>query len=66
MGSLLSTRLARVLPQVIFGLGLLAFLCPLFLPYFFEALPGQPLLLGLLGTLGRSFQAVLMFKGALQ
>ena len=52
VGSLLSTRLAKVLPQVIFGLGLLAFLYPLFLPYFFEALLGQPLLLRLLAAMG--------------
>jgi hypothetical protein len=52
LGSLLSTRLARVLPQVIFGLGVLAFLYPLFLPYFFEALLGQPLILRLLVSLG--------------
>jgi len=52
LGSLLSTRLAKVLPQVIFGLGLLAFLYPLLLPYFFEALLGQSLLLRLLVALG--------------
>ena len=52
LGSLLSNRLARVLPQVVFGLGLLAFLYPLFLPYFFEALLGQSLLLRSLVSLG--------------
>ena len=52
LGSLLSTRLAKVLPQVIFGLSLLAFLYPLLLPYFFEALLGQPLYARLLITIG--------------
>jgi len=52
LGSLLSTRLAKVLPQVIFGLGLLAFLYPLLLPYFFEALLGQCLLLRVVVALG--------------
>lgn len=52
LGSLLSARLAKVLPQVIFGLCLLAFLYPLLLPYFFEALLGQPLLIRLLVALG--------------
>jgi len=52
LGSLLSTRLAKVLPQVIFSLGLLAFLYPLLLPHFFEALLGQSLLLRLLIALG--------------
>jgi len=52
LGSLLSTRLTKVLPQVIFGLGLLAFLYPLLLPYFFEALLGQPLFLRLVAAMG--------------
>jgi len=52
LGSLLSTKLAKVLPQVIFGLCLLAFLYPLLLPYFFEVLLGQSLLIRLLVALG--------------
>jgi len=52
LGSLFSAKLAKVLPQVIFGLGLLVFLYPLFLPYFFEALLGQSLLLRVLVALG--------------
>jgi len=52
LGSLLSARLAKMLPQIILGLGLLAFLYPLFLPHVFEALLGQPLLLRLLATMG--------------
>lgn len=52
LGSLLSTKLAKVLPQVIFGLCLLTFLYPLFLPYFFEALLGQTLPVRLLVALG--------------
>ncbi len=52
LGSLLSTRLAKVLPQVILGLGLLAFLYPLLLPYFFDALLGQPLPIRLLAAVG--------------
>jgi SAM-dependent methyltransferase len=52
LGSLLSNKLAKVLPQVIFGLCLLAFLYPLFLPHLFEALLGQSLLIRLLVALG--------------
>ena len=52
LGSLLSARLAKVLPQVIFGLGLLAFLYPLLLPHFFDALLGQPLPIRLLAAVG--------------
>jgi SAM-dependent methyltransferase len=52
LGSLLSNKLAKVLPQVIFGLCLLACLYPLFLPYFFEALLGQSLLIRLLVAIG--------------
>jgi len=52
LGSLLSAKLAKVLPQVVFGLGLLAFLYPLLLPHFFEALLGQSLVLRLLVAFG--------------
>ena len=52
LGSLLSARLAKMLPQIILGLGLLALLYPLLLPHVFEALLGQPLLLRLLATMG--------------
>jgi hypothetical protein len=52
LGSLLSARLTKVLPWVIVSLGLLAFLYPLLLPYFFKALLGQPLALRLLIALG--------------
>ena len=52
LGSLFSARLAKVLPQTIFTLALLAFLYPLLLPYFFEALLGQSLFLRLFITLG--------------
>ena len=52
LGSVLSTKLVKVLPQVIFGLGLLALLYPLLLPHFFEALLGQPLLVRLLAAFG--------------
>jgi len=45
LGSLLSAKLARVLPQLIFTLALLAFLYPLLLPYFLEAFLGQSLFL---------------------
>jgi len=52
LGSLLSTRLAKRLPQIILCLSLLAFLYPLLLSYLFEALLGQSLLLRLLAALG--------------
>jgi len=52
LGSLLSAKLAKVLPQLIFTLALLAFLYPLLLPYFFEALLGQSLFLRLFIALG--------------
>jgi len=52
LGSLLSSRLAKALPQVIFGLALLAFLYHLLLPYFFEALLSQALLLRILVAFG--------------
>jgi hypothetical protein len=41
-----------VLPQIILGLCLLAFIYPVLLPYLFEALLGQTLLVRLLVTLG--------------
>ena len=52
LGSLFSARLIKVLPQVILGLGLLVLVYPLFLPYFFEALLGQPLPVRLLVAVG--------------
>jgi len=51
LGSLLSARLNRVLPQVILALCVLAFLYPVFLPHLFEALLGQSLFIRLLVTM---------------
>jgi spermidine synthase len=59
LGSLVSTRLTRVLPQMIFGLCLLACLYPLIIPHFFEALLGQSLIIRLPVALG--FLAPLSF-----
>lgn len=52
LGSLMSSKLARVLPQVIVSLGLLACIYPLLLPHLFEALLGQSLLLRLVVAFG--------------
>jgi hypothetical protein len=52
LGSLLSPRLSRVLPQVIVSLGLLAFIYPLLLPHLFETLLGKSLLLRLFVSFG--------------
>jgi len=52
LGSLLSARLSKVLPQVIVSLGLLAFIYPLLLPRIFETLLGQSLPLRLLVSFG--------------
>jgi len=52
LGSLLSAKLTKALPHLIFILALLAFLYPLLLPYFFEALLGQSLFLRLFVALG--------------
>lgn len=52
LGSLLSARFTRVLPQVIFGLSVLALVYPLFLAYFFNAVLGQPLPVRLVAAVG--------------
>jgi hypothetical protein len=52
LGSLLSPRLSKVLPQVIVSLGLLAFIYPLLLPRLFEILLGHSLLLRLFVSFG--------------
>ena len=52
LGSILSTRLAKILPWAIFALCLLAFLYSLLLPYLFEVALGQSLHIRLLITVG--------------
>ncbi|HEY82639.1 MAG TPA: hypothetical protein G4O01_05055 [Dehalococcoidia bacterium] len=47
LGSLLSTKIGKVLPQVVVSLSLLAFLYPVILSYLFEAWLGQSLLVRL-------------------
>jgi hypothetical protein len=52
LGSLLSLRLSKVLPQVIVSLSLLAFIYPFLLPYLFDTLLGESLLLRLFVSFG--------------